>query len=112
MGASGFPMFFEMNKLITYILFFLSVTYFVPMMFFWSSDYNSIIKNDKKNDPDFNDINIFSIGIFIYDPVTPVGIRYFNPKDRINDLTWVGRFLGLTVFVNLLMLIYVRRKLL
>ena len=90
----------------------LTLTYFVPIMAFWYQGYADFVKDGGRSDPDFQFLNIFSIGIFIYDPVTTVGIRYYTPEEGANELKWVGRFLGLTVFVNLLMLVWVRRRLL
>ena len=92
----------------------LTLSYFVPMIAFWYQGYTSLglDKFAKNPDPGYEFLNIFSIGVWIYDPTTKVGIRYFAADDSVNQIKWVGRFLGLTVFVNLLMLIWVRRRLL
>jgi len=111
MGAAGFPLFFEFQKQVGFLFLVLSLVYFLPMQFLWNAAFGEI-KEKIAEDDTYSEIGMYSTGIFIYDPTTPVGIRFFDTNDRQQYIYWIGRLLFITVVVTLGGLILVRRNLL
>lgn len=109
MGAPGFPLFFELNKQVGCLLFLLIFVYFLPLMVFWMRAYEPMA--GKTDDiVTYSIIGLFSTGIFTYDPVTPVGIRFFPFEDRKQYLYEVGLLSAIMCGIMLLGFVIVRRN--
>jgi hypothetical protein len=79
MGSIGFPLFFEFNKQLGCMFCCTSIFYFLPVMGLVGYVYSTIYARLPK---ETSSIGFISIGAFIYDPMTPEGIRYFASTDR------------------------------
>ena len=42
MGAPGFPLFFELNKELGFLLMLLTIIYFVPMTIYWAQAFEPL----------------------------------------------------------------------